>query len=83
MEQVLEVIKAIFDNMPGIISALGLTVAAASGWVLLTPSPKDDEVVGKIRAFIERISVFFPTEGVKARKTVEELHDDIRAELDE
>ena len=83
MEQVMEVIKFIIEAAPAIVVALGLTVTAASGWVLVTPSPRDDEVVGKIRAFVERLSVFFPTEGFKARKTVEELHDDIRAELDE
>lgn len=72
MEQVLEVLKLILENLPAALTALGATVAAASAWVLLTPSPRDDEVVGKIRAFVERLSAFFPTEGAKPRDLADE-----------
>ena len=72
MEQVLEIIKVVMENIPAILTALGATVAAASAWVLITPSPREDEIVGKIRMWIERFSAFLPSEGTKTR----ELADD-------
>lgn len=41
-----------------ILAAIGAVVTAASAIVALTPSTKDDEVLGKIISFISRFSVF-------------------------
>lgn len=41
-----------------VFAAIGAVVTAASAIVALTPSTKDDEVLGKIIAFLERFSVF-------------------------
>lgn len=65
-------VQLVINNIPAILAALGATVAAASAWVLITPSPRDDEIVGKIRMWIERFSAFLPSEGTKTR----ELADD-------
>ncbi|AMV17422.1 hypothetical protein [Planctomyces sp. SH-PL14] len=41
-------------------SVLGSLVAIASVIVPFTKTPKDDEIVGKLKAFIVRFSIFEP-----------------------
>lgn len=41
-----------------ILKVIGALVTAASTIVLLTPSTRDDEIVGKIMKLIEKFSVF-------------------------
>jgi hypothetical protein len=45
-------------NSQAIFAAIGAIVTAASAIVALTPSTKDDAIVGKIVEFISRFSVF-------------------------
>lgn len=40
--------------------SVGAIVTAASLIVPLTKTPKDDEIVGKIKGFIDRFSIFEP-----------------------
>jgi hypothetical protein len=46
------------QNYEAIFAAIGAIVTAASTIVALTPSTKDDEIVGKIVELISRFSVF-------------------------
>jgi hypothetical protein len=46
------------QNYEAIFAAIGAIVTAASAIVALTPSTKDDAIVGKIVEFISRFSVF-------------------------
>ena len=46
------------ENYNGILAIIGAVVTLASTIVALTPSTKDDEIVGKIVEFISRFSVF-------------------------
>jgi hypothetical protein len=48
----------IIENYENIFTAIGAIVTAASTVVVLTPSTKDDEILGKIVEFISRFSVF-------------------------
>jgi len=41
-----------------VLAAIGALVTAASSIVLLTPSTRDDEFVGKLVKLIEKFSVF-------------------------
>lgn len=46
------------QNYEAIFAAIGALVTAASTIVALTPSTKDDAIVGKIVEFISKFSVF-------------------------
>jgi len=48
----------IVENYTALFAILGQIVAVASAIVVLTPSTKDDEIVGKVITFIARFSVF-------------------------
>lgn len=48
----------ITENYEGILAIIGAVVTLASTIVALTPSTRDDEIVGKIIEFISRFSVF-------------------------
>jgi hypothetical protein len=48
----------ILEHYNDILAAIGAVVTAASSIVLLTPSTRDDEFLGRIIAFIEKFSVF-------------------------
>ncbi len=48
----------IAENYDAVFAIFGKIVLVASGIVALTPSTKDDELVGKIMKFIERFSLF-------------------------
>ncbi len=48
----------IFDKADEILMAIGAIVTAASAIVALTPSTKDDEILGKIIKFLELFSIF-------------------------
>jgi hypothetical protein len=41
-----------------ILAAIGAVVTAASAIIALTPSTKDDEVLGKIMLLVEKFSIF-------------------------
>lgn len=48
----------ITQNYESIFAAIGAVVTAASAIVGLTPSTRDDAIVGKIVEFISKFSVF-------------------------
>lgn len=48
----------ILTHYTDVFAIIGQIVAVASTIVVLTPSTKDDEIVGKIVDFISRFSVF-------------------------
>ncbi len=48
----------ISSNYEGILAVVGAVVTLASAIVALTPSTKDDAIVGKIIEFISKFSVF-------------------------
>lgn len=48
----------IIDNYQNILTAIGAIVTAASTIVALTPSTKDDELLGKLIKAVEYLSVF-------------------------
>lgn len=48
----------IVENYTSIFAIVGQIVTVASAIVVLTPSTKDDAIVGKIVSFIARVSVF-------------------------
>ena len=41
-----------------ILAAIGAVVSAASAIVILTPSTRDDEILGQIVGLIEKFSIF-------------------------
>jgi hypothetical protein len=51
-------IQFLNENYVAIFAIIGQVVTVASAIVALTPSTKDDEIVGKIASFISRFSVF-------------------------
>lgn len=48
----------IVENYEVVFAIFGQIVAVASAIVALTPSTKDDEFVGKVVKFIEKLSIF-------------------------
>lgn len=54
----MEALKWMQENWEGLFAVVGALVTAASLIVKLTPSTKDDEVLGKVLKFIELFSVF-------------------------
>ena len=48
----------IAEHYQEVLAIIGAIVSVASMIVALTPSTKDDEIVGKIILFIEKFSVF-------------------------
>lgn len=54
----METVQLIIANLDKILIGVGALVTAASTIVALTPSTKDDEILGKIVKFIELFSVF-------------------------
>jgi len=59
-----EIIQWVLAHKEDMFAIVGAVVVLASAVVLVTPSRKDDEIVGTIRAFLERLSVIKHTEGV-------------------
>lgn len=55
----MDIIKWITDNYMQIFAIAGFIHLAATGIVALTPSTKDDELLGKIVTFIERFSFIY------------------------
>lgn len=53
-----DIINWITTHYQDILFIVGSIVTTASGIVALTPSTKDDEILGKIIKFIEYFSVF-------------------------
>jgi hypothetical protein len=49
----------ILSNVPEIIQVLSLVVAAAASIAALTPSPKDDGLVAKVRKVIDFLAMNF------------------------
>ena len=47
----------IFDLLPTWLSALSGVIAAASGIAALTPTPRDDSVIGKIYRVIDLLAL--------------------------
>lgn len=48
----------LLENYQAIAAIFGQIVAVASAIVLLTPTTKDDEFIGKVVSFIEKFSIF-------------------------
>jgi hypothetical protein len=59
----------LINNYDAILEAVGAVVVAASALVVFTPTKKDDEILGKIKAFISRFGVFNPDVSVFNKKT--------------
>ncbi len=55
----------IIENAESIMAIIGSLVTVASAIVALTPSNKDDKLVGKIKSILQRLSFIKDTEGVK------------------
>jgi hypothetical protein len=51
-------IEYITANYENFLAVIGAVVTLASTIVVLTPSTKDDEILGKVVEFISRFSVF-------------------------
>jgi len=49
------------------LSLLGSLVLLATIIVRLTPSPKDDELVGKVESWFEKLTLWMPTVGVNPK----------------
>lgn len=47
----------LIENYDNIFAYIGVVVTAATGIIALTPTTKDDEILGKIVKFIELFSV--------------------------
>ena len=47
----------LLDNYLNIFAALGALVTAATAITALTPNKRDDEIVGKVRAVLEFVSL--------------------------
>ena len=54
-----------YPIVSAIFVAIGGLVTVASAIVFITPTKKDDEIVGAIIGFLERFSFFKLTEGIK------------------
>jgi len=59
----MDIIQFVIDNANTLFAILGGFVSIASLIVALTPSHTDDEVVGRIRGILERLSLIRHTEG--------------------
>lgn len=55
MKEVIEFFTAHWDE---ILTAFGAVVAACSAVVKLTPTTKDDEILGKFVSLLEQLSIF-------------------------
>jgi len=55
----------IIQNAESFMAIIGSLVTLASLIVALTPSNKDDKVVGVIKSFLQRLSMVKDNEGVK------------------
>lgn len=53
----METIQYIVSHLDEIFAAIGMIVAGATALVALTPSTRDDEILGKIVKFLELFSV--------------------------
>jgi len=49
--------KFLIENYVTILAALGAFVSAATMITAITPNKKDDAVVGKLRAFLDIVSI--------------------------
>ncbi|MGE0190305.1 MAG: hypothetical protein AB7G80_09030 [Dongiaceae bacterium] len=48
----------LFEHYTEVLAAIGAVITAASMIVVLTPSTKDDEILGKVIRFLEMFSIF-------------------------
>lgn len=69
-------IDFIIEHFDDLLSVIGALVVIASFIVELTPTPKDDEWLGKIQKWIEKFSVV-------ARKQLEEKKNEEKTETEE
>jgi hypothetical protein len=53
----LEAIYGFFDGFPAWLNAILAVISAASAITALTPTPKDDEVLGTIRRWLEVLAL--------------------------
>jgi len=54
----MEFLNTIISNLDNVFIIIGAVVTAASTIVKITPSTKDDEILGKIIKVIEYLSIF-------------------------
>ncbi len=57
MESILEGLAGFFDSFPAWLNALLSLMAAASAIAALTPTPRDDTIVGRIYKIIEWLAM--------------------------
>lgn len=63
MESITDIWAWITAHQVEIAAAVGAAMTLASVIVRLTPSKKDDEALGRVRAFLERLSFLQPRDG--------------------
>ena len=61
----MDILQWIFENKYEIIEAILALIGFASIVVRWTPTPKDDEVLGKIKRFISKYFALNPDESIK------------------
>lgn len=57
MEALFQSIYAFFDNFPAWLNAILAVISAASAITALTPTPKDDQFVGKLYRVLEMLAL--------------------------
>ena len=57
METALQAIVAFFDGIPAWLNAIMAVISAASAVTALTPTPRDDQFLGRIYRFLQILAL--------------------------
>lgn len=57
MDAVFQTIYAFFDNFPAWLNAILAVIGAASAITALTPTPRDDQFIGKLYRILEVLAL--------------------------
>jgi hypothetical protein len=59
METMLQTIYAFFDGIPAWLNAIMAVISAASAVTALTPTPRDDQILGRIYRVLQFLALNF------------------------
>jgi hypothetical protein len=70
MDHLLASVTGLFDAMPAWLSAVTTVIAAASAVAALTPTPRDDKILGKLAKIVDllALNIGYAKRGPASRK---------------